>query len=391
MDADYKAADAAAKVAYEAADAAEAATARAAEQANADAISAEAATARAAEGTITTYIEDVEAAMILADSNEAAARLAADASEKLDREAAIAALQADVDGNEADADAAIATEKSRAEAAESALGVRVDNMLSNLDPAALDSFTEMATAFAQADSDLSVAVNTTLAALQADVDKNEQDADDAEKANADAISSEAKVARAAEKILTEGLAAQAAKQVADDAAMDEELQAVAEGLQTGLDAEIKRASSEEKALNEAVANLLSNSDASAVDSIAESIVATNAALKFQSTNFMTRKEVEVSEGALTFPREITPETEQIFVNGLLMKAGEDYIADEKTPGFEFIFLNEALELVNLGARVIAHAVEARLGVIEGGTVESEERLDSKTAGEGDFIAREGKV
>ena len=62
-----------------------------------------------------------------------------------------------------------------------------------------------------------------------------------------------------------------------------------------------------------------------------------------------------------------------------MKAGEDYIGAGKTPGLEFTFLNEALELVNLGARVIAHAVEARLGVIEGGTIESEERLSAKTA------------
>ena len=244
-----------------------------------------------------------------------------------------------------------------------------------MDPAALDSLTEIVNAFQEADSDLAVAVNTTLSALQADVDQNE-------KAAGDAIATEKSRAEAAEKVLTEGLAAQVAKQAADDAAMTEAYKAADAELQIGLDAEIKRASSEEKALHEAVANLLSNSDESAVDSIAEAIVATNEALKFQATNFMTRKDVSVEEGTLFFPRAITQDTEQIFVNGLLMKAGEDYIDAGKTPGLEFTFLNEALELVNLGARVIAHAVEARMGVIEGGTIESEERLSAKSANYG---------
>ena len=185
--------------------------------------------------------------------------------------------------------------------------------------------------------------------------------------------------QAADGELQKGLDAEIKRASSEEKALSEALRALDEDFQAGLDAEIERASSEEKALHEAVANLLSNSDDSTIDSIDEAIVATNEALKFQATNFIRRKEVEVSEGSLFFPRAITPETEQIFVNGLLMKAGEDYIDAGKTPGMEFTFLNEALELVNLGARVIAHAVEARLGVIEGGTIESEERLGSKTA------------
>ena len=48
----------------------------------------------------------------------------------------------------------VAVEKGRAEGAEEALGTRIDNVLSNIDPQALDSITEVITAFEGADSDV---------------------------------------------------------------------------------------------------------------------------------------------------------------------------------------------------------------------------------------------
>ena len=93
-----------------------------------------------------------------AGSEEAAIKAAfaaADSTEKARAEAAEAALQADIDQNEADADAAISSEIARAESAEASLGA----------------------AFAAADSTEKARALAAEAALQADIDQNEADAD----------------------------------------------------------------------------------------------------------------------------------------------------------------------------------------------------------------------
>jgi hypothetical protein len=55
---------------------------------------------------------------------------------------------------------AIENEESRALSAEAALGQRIDNVLSNIDPASLDSLTELVSAFEAADDSLSGAITT---------------------------------------------------------------------------------------------------------------------------------------------------------------------------------------------------------------------------------------
>jgi hypothetical protein len=70
---------------------------------------------------------------------------------------------------------AISSENARAVAAESALGTRIDNVLSNVTPGSLDSLTEVVTAFQAADSNLNGAI-TSLAssassALTAEVNR----------------------------------------------------------------------------------------------------------------------------------------------------------------------------------------------------------------------------
>ena len=60
---------------------------------------------------------------------------------------------------------AVAAESSRAQAAEAALGVRIDNVLSNADPASLDSLSELLTAFQSADSSLQGSISGALARI----------------------------------------------------------------------------------------------------------------------------------------------------------------------------------------------------------------------------------
>lgn len=57
-------------------------------------------------------------------------------------------------------DSAVDLEESRALAAEASLGQRIDNVLSNIDPASLDSLTELVAAFEAADDSLSGAITT---------------------------------------------------------------------------------------------------------------------------------------------------------------------------------------------------------------------------------------
>ena len=66
-----------------------------------------------------------------------------------------------------------AAEQARALAAEAALGVRIDNVISNSDPASLDSLSELLTAYQAADTSLGDSITAALArisALEAKVD-----------------------------------------------------------------------------------------------------------------------------------------------------------------------------------------------------------------------------
>ena len=60
---------------------------------------------------------------------------------------------------------AVANEQARALAAESALGVRIDNVLSNADPSALDSLSELVTAYQAADSSIGDSIVAALARI----------------------------------------------------------------------------------------------------------------------------------------------------------------------------------------------------------------------------------
>ncbi len=170
----------------------------AAELALSGALDAEIARATAAEGVLQGNIDAEETARIAGDAtlqgniDALSGAVAADfASVEADMTAALAALQADVDLNEADADAAIAAEQARAEGVEAALSgalaqeiadrtaavsaeetariagdaglqAQINDILSNTDPAALDSLSEIVAAFQSADSDLNDAITAAL-------------------------------------------------------------------------------------------------------------------------------------------------------------------------------------------------------------------------------------
>jgi hypothetical protein len=143
------------------------------------AVDSEEAARIAADSTLQSNIDSEEAARVAADStlqsnidSEEAARVAADStlqsnidSEEAARIAADSTLQSNIDTEEAARIAAdstlqsnIDTEEAARIAADSNLQSQIDNILSNTDPAALDSLTEIVSAFQDADGDLDQAI-----------------------------------------------------------------------------------------------------------------------------------------------------------------------------------------------------------------------------------------
>lgn len=72
-------------------------------------------------------------------------------------------------GRVTSAESGLSSEISRATAAEAALGTRIDNVLSNVDGAALDSLTEVVSAFQAADSNLNGAITSLASSASSDL------------------------------------------------------------------------------------------------------------------------------------------------------------------------------------------------------------------------------
>ena len=142
----------------------------------------------------------------------------------------------------------LATEVSRATSAESAidtaykaadagLQTQINNIVSNVDPAALDSLSEIVAEFQSQDSALTAAITANANAITAEVTR----ATTAEGVNATAIATEATRAQGVEATNAAAISAEAATRLADDNALDARV-TVNEGdistLQTNLAAEI---------------------------------------------------------------------------------------------------------------------------------------------------------
>ena len=138
----------------------------------------------ARKGYVDAEVSAEATARAAAVSAEASARAAAVTAEESARQSADTTLQSNIDA-----------EASARASADTALGARIDDILTNSDPAALDSLSEIVAAFQAEDSNLDNAITTLAAnqtsalntesaraqaaeaAIQADVDQNEADGD----------------------------------------------------------------------------------------------------------------------------------------------------------------------------------------------------------------------
>ena len=172
--------------------AAEAVTARAAELLLTNNLTSEASRATAAEGVLQTAITAEETARIAAVSAEETARIAGDAG----------------------------------------LQTQINNVLSNVDGVALNSLTEIVTAFQAADGTLNGAITTLASTASTALAAEATTARAAELLLTNNLASEASTARAAELVLTTDLATEVSARTAADSALDVALKAYADNAAT---------------------------------------------------------------------------------------------------------------------------------------------------------------
>ena len=113
----------------------------------------------AGDSSLQAAVSAEESARVSAVSSEQAARIAGDSS-----------LQAAVSAEESARISAVSSEQAARIAGDSSLQSQITNILSNIDPAALDSLTEIVSAFEAADSNLNGAIIGLSSSLQAEMD-----------------------------------------------------------------------------------------------------------------------------------------------------------------------------------------------------------------------------
>ena len=102
-------------------------------------------------------------------------------------------------------DSSIAAEATARITADAALGARIDDVLSNFDPATLDSLTEIVATFQSADNTINTAIAASAIVIAADIAAESTRAGVAEGKLTTAVAAEATAARAAESKLTSDL------------------------------------------------------------------------------------------------------------------------------------------------------------------------------------------
>ena len=285
----------------------------------------------------------------------------------------------------------ISTEFLRATTAEESLANTIANVISNVDPAALDSLSEIVGAFESADSDLNGAIQAlakdlaeqlkTEAADRVTGDASLESALSTEISDRGvAIDNEASIRLSSDESLASALESALSTEISDrgvaidneasirlssdeslaSALVDEQMsrEKGEKDLNVRLESEIKRAeeaeASLEVALSTEVSYLVSNTDLSSIDSFAEvsdsvSVEITRATeveasitTRVESEYFKKVSINETPNGTVTrftFTTWSKFDSESIFLNGLLLTAGDDYnliTFDNKVFGITFI-------------------------------------------------------
>ena len=307
---------------------------------------------------------------------------------------------------------AISDEADAARAAELGLSNQIADIISNVDPAALDSLTEVVGAFQAADGDLSAAITAALGTHTSELAKEIADrisgdaatlayakaytdaleavhvADEAAAAAAIVAAKAASDGEIADAAFAADAARVAAKVVADGQvkaisdtvnanqveseeadttlttnlslemkrAMDAELE-----LTNKIDDEIDRALSAESGLDVRVSALISNEDLASNDSFTEALAEVNrvSSLNIEEIYSKAIGSTFNSElGTIVLDGEVKPGSHMFYMNGLLMAAKSDFIATESLSGYVTgaTLIGDSLTLANAGGVIATYGV-----------------------------------
>jgi len=251
-------------------------------------VSSEASRATSAEASIAAGLSSELVARASADTSIATG-LSSEISNRIAGDASLATI--------------VSTEVSRATSAETSLDAKLNNVISNVDPAALDSLTEIVAAFQAADGDLNGAITglTATAATNLSTEISNRIAD---------VDAEESRAMSAELVLTDDLSSEISNRIAD------------------VNAEESRAISAELSLSTDFANIY-----------AKKVAVTGSA--------------NGSNVAFTLASAVRTNSEAIYLNGLLQIVNDDYTlttSNGMVTGVEFI------EAPMTGSKVNAYGV-----------------------------------
>ena len=191
------------------------------------------------------------------------------------RSSADVTLQANITAEETRAIARENAIETAYQAADSTLSTRIDNILNNTSPEALDSFAEIIAAFESADDVLSASIIANSTAITNEVTRATQ----AEQAIDDRVTTEISRAQSAESSLAGLIGAEETARIAADNALSARLtteETKSGSLQSQIDAEVTRASNAESAIAQDLADEVSRAtaaEAANASNISDEIVA----------------------------------------------------------------------------------------------------------------------
>ena len=191
------------------------------------------------------------------------------------RSSADVTLQANITAEETRAIARENAIETAYQAADSTLSTRIDNILNNTSPEALDSFAEIIAAFESADDVLSASIIANSTAITNEVTRATQ----AEQAIDDRVTTEISRAQSAESSLAGLIGAEETARIAADNALSARLtteETKSASLQSQIDAEVTRASNAESAIAQDLADEVTRAtaaEAANASNISDEIVA----------------------------------------------------------------------------------------------------------------------
>ena len=232
------------------------------------AMSAEISTRIVAETSLQNNISAEESSRIVGDQAEESRAIAAETS-----------LATDLDA-----------EQSRAESAEASLNAKVENVISNVDPAALDSLTEIVGAFQSADGDLNGAITALSSTATAAVDNEASIRLSADQSLAGDLSSEIADREAAVSL-------EEAARISGDASVHADLSAEVEARISDVNAEQARAESAEGVLTAGLSTELVARAAAISSEASTRLAADNSIAAGLSSELIARASADTAEAS----------------------------------------------------------------------------------------------